>query len=263
MLCRRTWYPHNITLLEGKGFKTQDQQAVQHQPLGDKTIADICEALIGAAFVAHVKDGNGSTSQLDGAVKAVTSFVAHDTHAMQCWMDYYSLYAKSLPKYQTGPSNASQRDLAKKVELEHSYTFKYPRLLRSAFTHASLPRAHEGVPSYQRLEFLGDSLLDMTAVSYLYHACPNKDPGWLTEHKMAIVSNQFLGALCVKLGFHRHLRHNHGTIEHQVRAYVEDIEEAERLANGQRDYWTAVKGAPKVNLTLDAIWISEVTDYWL
>ena len=37
---------------------------------------------------------------------------------------------------------------------------------------------------------------------------PEKDPQWMTEHKTPMVSNQFLGAVSVKLGFHQHIRQN-------------------------------------------------------
>lgn len=245
---RRTWYPHGITLLAGKGSRTQEQQAAQQQALGDKTIADICESLIGAALLTHLHNGRGSTSQLDESVKAVTRIVVNENHTFLKWNDYYAEYAQHLPKYQTTSTNASERDLAAKVELEHQYRFGYPRLLRCAFTHPSMPKGQEGIPSYQRLEFLGDSLLDMTAVRYLAIYYPTKDPGWLTEHKMAMVSNKFLGALCVKLGFHTHLRQYHASLETQVRAYTEDIKEAEAHSKGQRDYWTTIREVPKVSI---------------
>lgn len=63
---------------------------------------------------------------------------------------------------------------------------------------------------------------------------------------MAMVSNRFLGALCAKLGFHKHLRYNSSLIEFQIRDYVTEIAEAEQESNGARDYWTAVKNPPKV-----------------
>lgn len=194
----------------------------------------------------YYKDGCGSTTQLDQSVKAVTSLVNHNTHVFDGWSEYYEAYAKVLPKYQTGPANAAQLDLAIRVQEEHRYVFTHPRLLRCAFTHPSIPKGQEGVPSYQRLEFLGDALLDMTAVNHLAQRHEEKDPGWLTEHKMAMVSNKFLGALCVRLGFHRHLRHYHASLEAQIRHYVEEIEDAERTHQGERDYWMQVKEAPKV-----------------
>ncbi len=63
---------------------------------------------------------------------------------------------------------------------------------------------------------------------------------------MAMVSNKFLGAVCVKLGFHKHLRYNGALVEYQIRDYVTELAEAERESDGARDYWTIVKNPPKV-----------------
>ena len=145
--------------------------------LGDKSIADVCEAMIGAALLSGHKKGD-----FDTAVKAVTVMVDNAHHAMTKWDDYYALY--KMPAYQTIQATRSQIDLAEQVEQKHDYHFKYPRLLRSAFIHPSYPLSWEKIPCYQRLEFLGDSLLDMTCVNFLFHRYPDRDPQWLTEHKV-------------------------------------------------------------------------------
>ena len=163
-------------MLEGKGFKKTGRGVFKHR-LNDKTIADVCEALIGAALLSFNDTGN-----MDMAVKAVTVFVSNTDHAVEKWDDYYELYR--LPAYQTAPCSASQLDLAAKVEKMHDYHFEYPRLLRSAFTHPSFPFSWEKIPCYQRLEFLGDALLDMACVNFLFYRYPDRDPQWLTEHKV-------------------------------------------------------------------------------
>jgi endoribonuclease Dicer len=244
---RRTWYPEGLRLLSGrgavKGVKNEPLKFSLRKNLGDKTIADVCEAMIGAAFVTHFNSGYGSTTQFDEAVKAVFTFVRSEDHEMLTWADYNKAYAP--PLWQIGEANAIHRDLAERVEKSHKYVFKYPRLLQSAFLHASMPRIWDGLPSYQRLEFLGDALMDMTAVSYLWYKHKSADPQWLTEHKMALVSNRFLGAVCVKLGFHKHLRHNSSAIQNQITNFVEELELAREAAEGARNYWTTVKEAPK------------------
>ena len=116
------------------------------------------------------------------AVKAVTRLVSSEDHNVMKWADYYPLYTK--PKYQVANATASQLDLALQVEKVHTYHFRYPRLLRSAFIHSSYTFAEEKIPCYQRLEFLGDSLLDMASINFLFHRHPDKDPQWLTEHKV-------------------------------------------------------------------------------
>lgn len=260
---RRAWYPEGLALVKGK-----TATAPTTHKLADKSIADVCEAFIGAALL--------STDDMDNAVRAVTELVCSENHNVLRFADYYQLYKK--PRYQLAAATASQLDLAKKVEGEHPYHFRYPRLARSAFTHPSYPYSYEHVPSYQRLEFLGDSLLDMACVNYLFHTFPGKDPQWLTEHKMAMVSNQFLGALCVKLGFHTHLLLFNAGFQKQITDYVADVTEARKQAEDDavrdgkrpedcaRDYWIHVRQPPKclpdiVEAYIGAIFVDSEYDY--
>ena len=83
---------------------------------------------------------------------------------------------------------------------------------------------------------------------------------------MAMVSNRFLGALCVKLGFHKHLRSNGSALEHQIREYVMEIQEAESQGDGARDYWLSVKAGPKalpdiVEAYIGAMFVDSQYDY--
>ena len=166
---RRSWYPQGIKILKGmKGVF-----GVKHF-LGDKTIADVCEALIGAALLSH--------ENMDMAVKAVSVMVSGDYHNATKWSDYWDLYTK--PAWQVASATASQIDLANKIEEKFNYRFEHPRLLRSAFIHPSYPFSYEKIPSYQRLEFLGDALLDMACIKFLYFRHEDRDPQWLTEHKV-------------------------------------------------------------------------------
>ena len=173
MSCRRTWYPE-LKLLQGKG-QAKDSPGPRHR-LADKTIADVCEALIGASLLS-----GGKSHRFDMAVKAVTVLVNSKDHDVLDWDSYLLLY--SVPSYQIAQADAAELDLAKQIEEKLGYRFNYPRLLRSAFTHPSYPSAWAKVPCYQRLEFLGDSLLDMACVGFLFQRHPDKDPQWLTEHK--------------------------------------------------------------------------------
>ncbi|OJD36494.1 dicer-like protein 1 [Diplodia corticola] len=239
---RRTWYPDGLKMLEGKGHNKTGEEVVKHA-LGDKTVADVCEALIGAAYLTHNTLGDWKPENWDEAVKAVTNLVASPDHTQKKWSEYLDTYEK--PSYLDAECTAAQMDLVNQVEREHPYRFRSAKLLRSAFVHPSYPYNYEKVPSYQRLEFLGDSLIDNACITWLVYSFPDKDPQWLTEHKMAMVSNKFLGAVCVKLGFHKHLKYSHSQVEYQIRDYVVEIREAEREAHGARDYWTTVKSPPK------------------
>ncbi|ATZ56090.1 BcdcL1 [Botrytis cinerea B05.10] len=263
---RRAWYPEGPELLRGK-----TATAPNTHKLGDKSVADVCEAMIGAALLSHHE-----SKSMDNAVRAVTEVVNSDNHNAVVWSDYYKLYEK--PKWQTATATAAQIDMARQVEMKHPYHFKHPRLLRSAFIHPAYLFIYEQIPCYQRLEFLGDSLLDMACVNFLFHNHPTKDPQWLTEHKMAIVSNQFLGALCVKLGFHKHLLTLDSQVQKMIADYSSDINEAliqaktdaKRVGKVEddyaRDYWIAVRQPPKclpdiVEAFIGAIFVDSEYDY--
>lgn len=176
MRIRHAWYPIGLTLLHGKDHSKKITSESKHA-LGEKTIADVCEALIGGALLS-----SGSENRFDMAVKAVSAMVDNSNHTESCWKDYYSHYTP--PNYQVINADGFEVDLAQKIEAKLGYRFVHPRLLRSAFTHPSYPSAWAKVPCYQRLEFLGDSLLDMVCVEDLFKRFPDRDPQWLTEHKV-------------------------------------------------------------------------------
>ncbi|XWX01289.1 hypothetical protein V2A60_009315 [Cordyceps javanica] len=237
---RRTWYP-NLRLVRGKSAKTT---VVQH--LGDKTIADVCEAIIGAAYMTGVESGN-----MDEAVRAVTKVVNSANHDMSCFADYYAGF--SAPGWHSSPGSASVRATVDRVAGLVGYRFRSPLLLRSVFTHPSYKA--EEIPNYQTLEFLGDALLDMAVVDHLFRANPDAGPQWLTEHKMAVCGNQFLGWLCVGLGLQREILTADAAVPGQIRAYEErlaylrEADEAAAARDGRppsKGYWTLATRPPKV-----------------
>lgn len=65
---------------------------------------------------------------------------------------------------------------------------------------------------------------------------------------MAMVSNKFFGAVAVKLGFHKHLRHNTTMLLGQIQEYVAELAQAEESAGGAMDYWMVTKDPPKVGI---------------
>lgn len=80
------------------------------------------------------------------------------------------------------------------------YTFTDKKLLRSAITH---PSAAEGQPvsaHYERLEFLGDSILGSIVALVLYRTYGGFDEGKLTRLKVSLVSGQTLSEVGLELG---------------------------------------------------------------
>jgi endoribonuclease Dicer len=118
---------------------------------------------------------------LDAATLLTTNMLDDDDHRFYKWEDFYKAY--KMPPYQTAPCAAATIKLCEMLEKEVGYKFRYPRLAQSAFLHSSIPSSWDKTPSYQRLEFLGDSVLDMVCIRYMYEKYPKFGPGWLTEHK--------------------------------------------------------------------------------
>lgn len=264
---RRSWYPDNLTLKRGKRAEAR----TKHR-LADKSIADVCEAVIGAAYLT----GKETASPFDMAVRAVTTVVGDPKHTMTSFAEYYLLY--KAPSWQTATPTIIQKDMADQLHERMGYRFTHPQLLRSAFQHPTYPSVYEGLPSYQRLEFLGDALLDMVCIDYLFHRFPSADPQWLTEHKMAMISNQFLGCLGFYLGFHRHIHASSSQLLRGLNEYVLEMElalqnakEAAVAVGGieadfRRNFWVECSQPPKclpdvVEAYIGAIFVDSRYDF--
>ncbi len=79
-------------------------------------------------------------------------------------------------------------------------TFKDPELLERALTHKSY--ANENRLSYhnERMEFLGDAVLNLTVSEYLMRTCPGSTEGDLSRLRAAIVSEPTLAAIAREIG---------------------------------------------------------------
>jgi ribonuclease-3 len=87
------------------------------------------------------------------------------------------------------------------------YTFRDPGLLEHALTHTS--RANEdvsgGVVDNESLEFLGDAVLGFAIAELLFRRFPDRDEGWKSKMKAALVSTTSLARLAEGLDLGEHL----------------------------------------------------------
>ena len=81
------------------------------------------------------------------------------------------------------------------------HTFENTQYLLSAITHPSATEGRAVKFSYERLEFLGDSILGALVASTAFHRFPDLDEGGLTRIKVALVSGASLSEVADKLGF--------------------------------------------------------------
>lgn len=87
------------------------------------------------------------------------------------------------------------------------YEFRDPRLLECAVTHPSYLQDHpEVADSNQRLEFLGDAVVQLILTETLYSLYPGDREGSLSKRRAALSKGQFLSGLARELGLHACLK---------------------------------------------------------
>ena len=86
-------------------------------------------------------------------------------------------------------------------------TFKDKVLLRTAFTHRSYLNENRksGMEHNERLEFLGDAVLELIVTEYLYSKYPDRNEGDLTSYRSALVNAVTLAGVAEGLGMNDHL----------------------------------------------------------
>ena len=82
--------------------------------------------------------------------------------------------------------------------------FKNPQLLITALSHRSSLNEKEqsgttATESNERLEFLGDAVLELATTLYLYKNCPKENEGKLTAYRSALVRTETLAKLAQEL----------------------------------------------------------------
>lgn len=88
-----------------------------------------------------------------------------------------------------------------KLEEKIGYFFKDESLLVTALTHTSYSNERRGMfPSYERLEFLGDSILGFVTADFLYHHEPAIPEGRMTRLRAELVCEQNLYRVACGLG---------------------------------------------------------------
>ncbi|CAL0334495.1 unnamed protein product [Lupinus luteus] len=122
------------------------------------------------------------------------------------------------------------------------YSFRDRSLLVEALTHGSymLPE----IPScYQRLEFLGDSILDYLITMHLYEKYPGLSPGQLTDMRSASVNNDCYAWSAIKAGLHKHILHASQELQKHI---FNTLNTFGKLASSTTFGWECETSFPKV-----------------
>ncbi|CAG8495896.1 2311_t:CDS:2 [Paraglomus brasilianum] len=223
---RRSWRP----IAMRTDYDTPELRALEKvQELADKQIADVVEALLGASYLS-------STTEL--ALKTAIALAIQFGDITE-WKQFHETN-RNPPRVEEGKLH--NLDIAK-IEQICGHTFKNKILIAEALTHASLPNSQTSC--YQRLEFLGDAILDFLTVKYLFEQYPEGTPGLITDLKDASVNNHILGAICEILDLHKHIIHFSPKLMSAITEFVEAVDKMREEGTAVGEYWSDID-VPKV-----------------
>lgn len=92
-----------------------------------------------------------------------------------------------------------------------NYVFKQNHLFLQALTHGSYSNEN-----YQRLEFLGDAILDAAVAHMLFSTHPGMKEGDMTKARATLVNEKHLAEIAIKLEMYRDIRVDKGAEEEKV-----------------------------------------------
>lgn len=122
------------------------------------------------------------------------------------------------------PSNLYLKDNFYLLEQALNYKFNNSKLLAEALTHPSMKQVDPKVKDYERLEFLGDSILGFLVTEMIFKKYKDVEEGDLAKVKAHLVSSEILVHVADKLGLSKYLIINHGEEKSGGRSNTNNIE---------------------------------------
>ena len=130
-----------------------------------------------------------------------------------------------LSKYNI-PANVTNMALYERAFVHRSYT-KRPAFENLSQNITIVERPPDCMPlsskSNERLEFLGDGVLECVTKYYLYRRFPKADEGFMTEKKIAIVKNEAIGRIALEMGLHKWLILSKHAEEKKIRTNLKKL----------------------------------------
>nr|KYP72012.1 Endoribonuclease Dicer isogeny [Cajanus cajan] len=203
-----------------------ESDSSSYRVLSSKTLADVVEALIG---VYYVEGGRNAANHL---MKWIGIQIEFDPDEMECSRKPFNV-----------PDSILRSVDFDALEGALNIKFKDRGLLVESITHASRPSS--GVSCYQRLEFVGDAVLDHLITRHLFFTYTNLPPGRLTDLRAAAVNNENFARVAVKHNLHVHLRHGSSALEKQIKEFVKEVQD-ELSKPGFNSFGLGDCKAPKV-----------------
>lgn len=124
-------------------------------------------------------------------------------------MELQKYFSKFLPKNRKKKLTEKDIILASEISKIIGTEIRNINLYHEAFSIKSGSKKQE--KNYERLEFLGDSVLGTIISCYLFHTYPHANEGYLTQMKSKIVNRKNLNKLGEDLGLPKFLQKNNGT----------------------------------------------------
>ncbi|KAJ1382389.1 Ribonuclease III domain [Sesbania bispinosa] len=187
-----------------QGRATEIRCNKNHHWLHRKTIADVVEALIGAFIV-------------DSGFKAAIAFLKW----LGIEVDFEASQVVNMCRGSASYFSLSADVDIPSLERKLGHHFVHKGLLLQAFVHPSYSK--HGGGCYQRLEFLGDAVLDYLITSYLYSAYPKLKPGQLTDLRSLSVNNKAFACVAVDRSFDKFLLCDSSGLSEAIKKYVDYI----------------------------------------
>ena len=130
-----------------------------------------------------------------------------------------------LTKYGV-PGTVNNVNLYKRAFVHRSYT-KRPHLENASQNITIVDRPPDCMPlstkSNERLEFLGDGVLELITKYYLYRRFPKENEGFMTEKKIAIVKNEAIGKIAMEMHLNKWLILSKHAEEKKIRTNLKKL----------------------------------------
>ncbi|KAJ1351880.1 hypothetical protein KIN20_008044 [Parelaphostrongylus tenuis] len=183
-------YAHGIDLCDEEDFR--------------KSLANTFEAVLGAVY-------------LDGGIEECDRIFAEamfgdDPTVKNQWLNVPEHPLKVEQPEGDRMFIEGTDDLAELSDLEEILGFRFQniRLLAKALTRRNVPYNTLTCGNNQRLEWLGDAVLQLVISDYLYHHFPNHHEGHLSLLRTCLVCNETQSQICEDLGLHNFIVHPPG-----------------------------------------------------
>ena len=224
---RLRWVPPGYTTLE------------ESHKVTDKSVADTVEALIGAHTVAGGLEGGITLMKWfgikinDGSSTTVPPKATSSSNHSLLLAQSDSIFSSHFGSPPTPTLACSHKAISTRnrilsqvssIQRKIKYSFKNELLLIEAMTHSSYNR-NDITGCYQRLEFLGDAILDYLVTCHIYQSDSSAEPGKMTELRSALVCNSRFAELAISLNLHKSLCHGSPNLFNDMRKYAQSLSE--------------------------------------